>query len=193
MALSTLPSQHNFYVYEHIRLDTNKPFYVGKGKNDRATKTGNRSVHWKRIAKKHGFSVVFVINEISEELALLAEQERISQLKTLGYDLCNKTDGGEGLCGAKFSDEHKRKLRESNLGKKRSKELSDKLSIIKGKKVFCVTDNLFFESTYEAAKHYKCHVSCIRRACNGSRKTAKRKQMRYADEKDMQCYQHIAT
>jgi hypothetical protein len=188
-----LLSQSNFYVYEHVRLDTNKPFYVGKGKDDRATKTGNRSEHWKRIAKKHGFAVLFVAKELDEELALLAEQERINQLKILGYDLCNKTDGGEGSCGAKFSEEHKRKLKESNIGQKRSKEFSEKLSIIKGKKVFCVTDNLFFSSTFEAANHYKCHISAIRRACNGSRKTAKRKQMRYANEKDMQCYQHIAT
>lgn len=188
-----LSSQSNFYVYEHIRLDTNKVFYVGKGKGKRATFSANRSEHWKRIKAKAGISIRYVAINLDEELALLAEQERISQLKKLGYILCNRTDGGEGLSGMKFSEDHKRKIKESNIGKKRSKELSKKLSIIKGKKVFCVTDNLFFNSTFEAANHYKCHASAIRRACNGSRKTAKRKQMRYANEKDMQCYQHIAT
>ena len=30
--------ENNYYVYEWIRLDTNEPFYVGKGKNKRCYK-----------------------------------------------------------------------------------------------------------------------------------------------------------
>ena len=193
MALFQSQSQNNFYVYEHIRLDTNKTFYVGKGRNDRATRFSNRSLHWKRIAKKAGYSIKYLLTNLPEELALLAEQERIDQLKRLGYELCNKTDGGDGLSGMVFTDEHKRKLSESNKGKKRSPEVSAKMSLIKGKKVFCITDNLFFNSTFAAAKYYKCDVTCIRRACNGTRKTASRKKMRYATAKDIECYQHTQT
>ena len=180
-------SPSNFYVYEHIRLDTNKVFYVGKGKDRRAALWSNRSEHWKRIKSKAGISIKYIAVNLDEELALFAEQERINQLRRLGYELCNKTDGGDGLCGMKFTEEHKTKIRQSNIGKKRSKEFSAKLSIIKGKQVFCITDNLYFKSTFDAAKHYGCHPSAIRKACNGDRKTAKRKKMRYADEKDKQC------
>ena len=32
---------NTYYIYRHIRLDTNTPFYVGKGKGYRAYKLAN--------------------------------------------------------------------------------------------------------------------------------------------------------
>jgi hypothetical protein len=89
-----------FYVYEHIRLDTNAVFYVGKGKGRRCFEARRRNQHWKRVVSKAGgFDVRIVIEGIDEELAFLAEQELIAKLKMQGTSLTNLTDGGEGASG----------------------------------------------------------------------------------------------
>lgn len=87
-----------FYVYEHIRNDTNAIFYVGKGKNERAYRTNNRNKYWKNIVNKcNGFTVRFIAKDLDEELAYLAEEERIDQLKRLGIKLANINAGGAGV------------------------------------------------------------------------------------------------
>lgn len=102
-----------FYVYEHIRLDTNQVFYVGKGHGYRLTSTKDRNKHWHNIVNKVGFKAIKVVENEDEELILLAEIERIDQLRKLGYKLCNITDGGQGISGLKHSEESKRKMSES--------------------------------------------------------------------------------
>jgi hypothetical protein len=90
-----------YYVYEHLRNDTNEVFYVGKGKEYRANSTKNRNVYWKNVVKKaNGFTVRFVAENIDdEELAYFCEEERIDQLKRRGVILTNLTIGGEGASG----------------------------------------------------------------------------------------------
>lgn len=86
-----------FYVYEHLRNDTNAVFYVGKGKDYRANARTDRNIHWQRVVNKaNGFSINFVAKDMDEELAYLCEQERIDQLKRLDVKLVNLTLGGEG-------------------------------------------------------------------------------------------------
>jgi len=86
-----------FYVYEHIRNDTNAIFYVGKGKNNRAYTKRDRNDHWHNIVNKVGYTVKFVVKDVDEELAYLAEEERIDQLKRLGIKLANINAGGVGV------------------------------------------------------------------------------------------------
>jgi hypothetical protein len=94
----------NFYIYEHIRPDTGIVFYVGKGKGDRCNSL-RRNVYWKRIVEKaQGFNVRKIVENVNEELAFLAEQERIDQLKRIGFNLCNATNGGEGVSGYKHTE-----------------------------------------------------------------------------------------
>ena len=88
-----------FYVYEHIRNDTNAIFYVGKGKNNRAYTKRDRNEYWKNIVNKTEYTVRFVAKDLDEELAYLVEEERIDQLKRLGIKLTNLTLGGEGASG----------------------------------------------------------------------------------------------
>jgi hypothetical protein len=144
-----------FYVYEHIRLDTNAVFYVGKGRGRRCFEAKRRNQHWKRIvAKAGGFDVRVVVDKIDEELAFLAEQELIAKLKLQGASLANLTDGGEGVSGYRHTDNariqfsktmsrtmetYKHIVRERQLGKKNSAKklgVGDKISkALRGRKL----------------------------------------------------------
>ena len=106
---------NKFYVYEHIRLDTNEVFYVGKGTGRRAyeSKGDRRSEHWKRVHNKAGSSVKLLIENVDEELAFLIEIERIDQLKRLNAPLVNISIGGEGNSGYKHSEDAKNRISES--------------------------------------------------------------------------------
>jgi hypothetical protein len=102
-----------FYVYEHIRPDTNQVFYVGKGSGYRLASTKDRNKHWQHIVNKVGFKAIKVVEHENEELVLLAETERIDQLRKLKINLVNVTDGGQGISGLKHSQESKRKMSEA--------------------------------------------------------------------------------
>lgn len=93
--------QDRFYVYQHRRCDSGEIFYVGKGQGRRAWNASkhHRSVHWQRVVAKCGLVVEIVAEGLPEDLALLAEVERIDQLRRLGAPLCNQTDGGDGTSG----------------------------------------------------------------------------------------------
>jgi hypothetical protein len=106
-----------FYIYEHIRPDTNQVFYVGKGMGERINVKRGRNVYWQNVVNKAGgFKSVKIVETTNEELAFLAEQERIDQLKRLGYKLANLNDGGAG--GVKPAEEVRKKMSEAHIGEK---------------------------------------------------------------------------
>lgn len=108
----------NYYVYRYIRLDTNLPFYVGKGRNKRAKKMANHNQHCKRIANKHGYLIEYILENLTEEDAFNKEIEFIKLYKDLGYCEANYATGGQGPSGIKQSKEHKEKLSIANKGDK---------------------------------------------------------------------------
>jgi len=141
-----------FYVYEHIRLDTNQVFYVGKGKHDRYKCKTRRNKYWHRVvAKAGGFKAVKLIENLDEELSLLAEQERINQLKRLGVKLCNITEGGEGCTGLKHTEEAKRKI-----GVRHSQESYDKGAEVR--KQYYPFSEQHIKNMSEARKGSKNHM-----------------------------------
>jgi hypothetical protein len=92
-------------------------FYVGKGSGWRSGITQHRNNYWKNVvAKAGGFTVRKIVENVDEELAFLAEQERIDQLKRLGVKLTNLTNGGEGSFNP--SEETRRKMSEIRIGEK---------------------------------------------------------------------------
>jgi hypothetical protein len=126
---------NTYYVYEHYKPHNNLPFYIGKGKNNRAYVKSNRSKYWHNIVNKHGYLVKFIIKNINEELALFVEKERIDQLKQLNINICNLTLGGDGISGYKFTDKQKKNLSDSHKGYKPSEETLKKLSLIRKGKI----------------------------------------------------------
>jgi len=159
--------KNNFYVYEHIRNDTGVVFYVGKGKNKRATSKTGRNIFWKRIVvKSDGFSARYVEENMSEHDAFVLEKIHIAKLKNSGIVLCNLTDGGEGPSGIIPTHEHKRKISQAKTGIKRPKELMDMIAEKKtikmiGKKFGRLTV-IDFSGEKIPARHrnYVCKCDC---------------------------------
>lgn len=92
------------YVYVHIRLDNNQPFYIGIGSDRnyaRAETDKGRNRYWNNIVKKAGFSVDIMEDGISWDDACAREIYYISiyKRKNDGGILCNLTLGGEGKLG----------------------------------------------------------------------------------------------
>ncbi len=129
-----------FFVYKHFRLDNGELFYVGKGsvRSNRKTHRSryyraynelNRGMHWKRIAKKHGFRVEIAFEFDNEQAAFDKERELISLYGRLDLNtgcLINYSDGGEGNTGRVVSEATKEKYRLINLGRKHSSDINAK-------------------------------------------------------------------
>lgn len=132
-----------FYVYEHWRPDRDEPFYIGKGKGSRANLMSRRNLHHKAIQAKlrrmgMAIEVRIVVAGLTEEEAFILERDRIAMWTLNGIDLANMTIGGEGPAGRNLSEGHKKKISESNKGRKKppiSEETRRKISEArKGKK-----------------------------------------------------------
>jgi len=103
---------NNFYIYCHIRNDNLKPFYIGKGRGNRAWRKSKRNKYWNNIVKKHGYEVVILANNLEEDVALKLEKQFILCIGR--ENLCNMTDGGEGVSNP--SEVTRKKMSEVNKG-----------------------------------------------------------------------------
>ena len=95
----------DYYVYIHRRADDNLPFYVGKGRLDRAWKFYERNKYWNNTKEKHGVVVEIVFENLTEDEAFQCEIDTILEFKYFGYPLTNLTHGGDGVSGYKRTPE----------------------------------------------------------------------------------------
>lgn len=147
------------YVYRHIRLDNNEPFYIGIGKlpnYKRAYQTIKRNPFWHNIVAKTDYEIEIIFDEISWEEAEKKEIEFIALYGRKDLDtgtLVNLTNGGDGSLkrahteesklkmsksrkGVPKSEEWKRKIAEAHIGRKITEETRQKLiDSHKGKKL----------------------------------------------------------
>lgn len=117
------------YVYRHIRLDKNVPFYIGVGLYNtykRAYEKNGRNKYWKNIVSKTAYEVEILLDDLTKEEAFKKEIEFISLYGKFinGGTLCNISDGGNGGIMSKEINEKRIK---SLTGKKLSKETKDKI------------------------------------------------------------------
>lgn len=100
----------------YLRTD-GTPYYVGKGKDNRAFESYSYSRSVQAPADRRR---ILVQEHATEEEAFVAEKFLISLFgrKDLGTGcLRNHTDGGEGFSGLIRSAEHSRRIAESNRGR----------------------------------------------------------------------------
>lgn len=126
---------NDFYVYLHRRYSDNLPFYVGKGKGNRAYSTKSRNPHWNYTYKKHGLIVEILYDNLTENEAFDLEVDIIAEMKYhFQSTMCNMTNGGEGTSGHVQSKDTIDKRVAKNTGKKRTPEQRKKISdALKGK------------------------------------------------------------
>ena len=120
-----------YYTYAHLTEDTNQIFYIGKGTGSRAFEKGkDRNPHWTAVVNKHGgYYATILAYWDTEQAAYDHEKLLISSFIDIGYNLTNKTPGGEGIPkGYKFSEDAKKKMSLSHIGSKRTEETKEKMS-----------------------------------------------------------------
>ena len=161
--------QLEFYVYIHFRNDDGLPFYVGKGRGNRAWRTDGRSVQWNRIVAKHGLKVEILKVNLSETDAFELEKSTILALGR-GF-LCNHTNGGEGVSGWTPSDETKARMSAAQLGRKHSDAAKAKMGLTFKKVIYC-SNGMKFNGASDAAKFTSGKASVISRCASGLRKSA---------------------
>lgn len=106
-------SENKYYAYMWVRED-GTPYYIGKGKGNRAFINIGHVVH-----KPKDRSRILIFERSSEVEAFETEKELIYNWgrKDLGRGcLYNHTDGGEGASGYKWTEEQRKMLRELNTG-----------------------------------------------------------------------------
>jgi hypothetical protein len=123
----------NFYTYAYLRED-GTPYYIGKGVGNRAYKKSKREIN-PPVDKNR---IIFLKKNLTEDEAFRHEVYMIDIFgrKDLGTGILrNKTNGGEGLSGLIWSEEHKEKISKSQegesnsfYGKSHSEETRKKLS-----------------------------------------------------------------
>jgi len=67
------------YVYRHIRLDKNEPFYIGIGSDDKGNYTRsnahkNRNKHWENIVAKTEYRVDILCDDMTWEEVIKKEK-----------------------------------------------------------------------------------------------------------------------
>jgi len=119
-----------FYVYQYLRED-DTPYYIGKGKNDRAWYKGKNE----RINKPTDPSRIQIVKDnLTEIEAFVVERNLIKQYgrKDIGTGILqNLTDGGEGMSGAKFGappPERVEKIKKALTGRTVSDDTRAKMS-----------------------------------------------------------------
>jgi hypothetical protein len=134
------------YVYRHIRLDKNEPFYIGIGSDknkSRAYIKERRNTYWKNIVNKTDYVVEIMMDDLSWDEACKKEIEFIKFYgKYPNGCLSNMTDGGDGILGLKRgvkfsirnSEIHKGKVYDEFTRKKMSNSHKGKALSLEHKK-----------------------------------------------------------
>lgn len=129
-----------YYLYRHIRLDKDEPFYIGIGTKrsqftdrnyykdnfKRAYTKDSRSEIWERIVAKTDYEVEILLESDNYEFIKKKEIEFIKLYGRINLNtgiLANLTDGGDG-----------------QLGRKQTKESLEKRRITRSKRTYIVSE-----------------------------------------------------
>lgn len=163
------------YVYTYTRLDKNEVFYVGIGSDSKYKRAKNKSLrtdYFKKIINKSEYRLNIVFDNLSWEKACEKEIELIALYgrKDLGKGtLINFTDGGEGTHGYDYPEELREIRRKARLGYKVKEETKEKIRKTLSKQIYCITDDILFDSLEEAVKYSGVPKTTFHRKLNSNK------------------------
>jgi hypothetical protein len=121
-----METPREYYTYAYLREDKT-PYYIGKGKKNRAYKKRKDEIK----PPKDQSRIVFLKQNFTEEEAFKYEMYMIAVFgrKDLGTGILrNKTNGGDGCSGHIHNEEIRIKISNAKKGKLFSEEHRKKLS-----------------------------------------------------------------
>jgi hypothetical protein len=130
--------ENKYYLYRHIRLDKNEPFYIGigtkrkhkhfsvKAEYNRAYETNRKESHiWNNIVSKTSFNVEIIFESNNYDYIKTKEKEFILLYGRININtgcLANLTDGGDGFIGYVRSKEQIEKHKKLMIGRTQTEE-----------------------------------------------------------------------
>ena len=169
------------YLYRHIRLDKNEPFYIGIGSNElnnykRAYWTYERNEIWNRIVAKTDYEVEIILDDLTWLEACEKEKEFIKlygRKNIKSGTLANMTDGGDGVFGMKHSTETKEKIGSVSRGKILSEETRYKMSIAKKGRIVSEETKIKMSQVQKGKTHSEETKNKMRLSKLGKKQTPK--------------------
>jgi predicted GIY-YIG superfamily endonuclease/predicted DNA-binding protein YlxM (UPF0122 family) len=130
-----MENEKTTYIYT-ISDENGNIRYIGKSNNPKRRiyqhineKFNKHKYNWlQSIIKRGEFPKIEVIEEVPESEWQIHEVYWISQFKSWGFNLINKTTGGDGANGYKHKPSSKKKMRHAKLGTTLSDEHKEKIS-----------------------------------------------------------------
>lgn len=186
---------NKYYVYSHIRLDKNEPFYIGIGTKynnyekeyTRAFSIKNRNKIWKSIVSRTKYNVEILfesddLNKVKQkEIEFIALYKRIID----NGSLSNLTIGGESALGLKHTIETRKRISQKitktlinnkrRLGTKHSTETkllmsNSRLNKLNCKKVIDTKTGEIFDSIKKASEIYGIKHTTLNAQLSGQNK-----------------------
>lgn len=186
-----------YYLYRHIRLDTNEVFYVGIGtayrnygigfkkRYNRAYRVDGRSEFWCKIVSKTAYNIEILFESDDRDFVEQKEKEFISlygRRDTRAGTLVNLTDGGDGASGFTEGDRKGRTIKMEQSGKMAEvRDRARKMGLsLRGRKnsgtckvcfIYDSETGSFirkYESATDCAKDLKIHKAQASKFCKGN-------------------------
>ena len=133
-----------YYVYAYVRskdsatAKAGTPYYIGKGKDERAFKQHKRSDH-RGVSTPNNKSFIVILESMLSEVGAFALERRLIQwhgrIDNGSGILRNKTHGGEGGAGRVASAQERQRASNSAKGKAKSASHRKSLSLAHAGKI----------------------------------------------------------
>ncbi len=157
-----------YYVYAYIRKSDGTPYYIGKGKSNRAY---DKRHHTVRVPKDKS-KIVFLERNLTDLGALAIERRLIRWWgrKDLGTGILhNRTDGGDGAGGMVVSDETKNRISKTLSGIKKSEITKNRMALSQTGKVLSEETKNKISETKRGRKQTEEHKRRISEAKIGKK------------------------